>query len=116
VFRGEVLTTVVPLLLIKQYAFDVEVLAVAAEFGFDRIEEAAIQLEYRFTGSGITTDSVRRMFVDTVAIAYRIHIRHWYVRQFAALERARTDAAAKPGGPPPTPPSGTWSEILSGPR
>jgi len=116
VFRGEVLTTVVPLLLIKQYAFDVEVLAVAAEFGFDRIEEAAIHLDYRFTGSGITTDSVRRMFIDTLAIAYRIHVRHWYVRQFAALERARTDAAAKAQGGSPTATSDSWSDILADPR
>jgi glycosyltransferase involved in cell wall biosynthesis len=113
VFRGEMLRTVVPLLLIKQYAFDLEVLAVGAEFGFDRIAEAPIALHYRFTGTGITKDTVRRMFLDTLAIAYRIHLRHWYVRQFAALQRARTDMAADPGTPLPVPPSATWSEIVS---
>jgi glycosyltransferase involved in cell wall biosynthesis len=113
VFRGEMLRTVVPLLLIKQYAFDLEVLAVGAEFGFDRIEEAPITLHYRFTGTGITKDTVRRMFLDTLAIAYRIHLRHWYVRQFAALQRARADTAADPGAQLPVPPSATWSEIAS---
>jgi glycosyltransferase involved in cell wall biosynthesis len=92
VFRGEMLRTVVPLLLIKRYAFDLEVLAVGAEFGFDRVEETPIKLAYRFTGTGINARAVRRMFVDTLAIAYRIHLRHWYVRQFAALERRRTDS------------------------
>jgi hypothetical protein len=35
------------------------------------------------------------MFVDTLAIAYRIHIRHWYMRRFAALQRERVGAAAR---------------------
>jgi O-antigen/teichoic acid export membrane protein/glycosyltransferase involved in cell wall biosynthesis len=101
VFRGEMLRTVVPLLLIKRYAFDLEVLAVGAEFGFDRIEETAVELDYRFTGTGINLGAVRRMFLDTLAIAYRIHLRHWYVRQFAALERRRTDSYRLTESPPP---------------
>jgi dolichol-phosphate mannosyltransferase len=93
-FRREMLDTVVPLLLIKRYAYDLELLAVGAEFGFDRIEEMPVQLNYRFAGSGIGNAVVRRMFVDTLAIAYRIHLRHWYVRRYAALQRQRRDAAA----------------------
>jgi glycosyltransferase involved in cell wall biosynthesis len=95
-FRREMVDTVAPLLLIKRYAFDLEVLAVGAEFGFDRIEEAPIELTYRFSGTGITSNAVRNMFVDTLAIAYRIHLRHWYVRQFASLQRQRMDTMAKP--------------------
>jgi dolichol-phosphate mannosyltransferase len=94
VFRREMLDTVVPLLLIKRYAYDVELLAVGAEFGFDRIREVPIELDYRFSGTGIGSQAVRRMFVDTLAIAYRIHMRHWYVRRFAALQRRRMEAAA----------------------
>lgn len=95
VFRREMLDTVVPLLLIKRYAYDLELLAVGAEFGFDRIEEMPIRLNYRFSGSGIGNQAVRRMFVDTLAIAYRIHVRHWYMRRFAALQRERMQAAAR---------------------
>jgi glycosyltransferase involved in cell wall biosynthesis len=94
-FRREMLETVVPLLLVKRYAYDLELLAVGAEFGFDRVEETPIRLDYRFSGSGITSQAVRWMFVDTLAIAYRIHLRHWYVRRFAALQRARKDANAR---------------------
>jgi hypothetical protein len=83
---------VAPLLLVKHYAFDLELLAVGAEFGFDRIEEAPINLSYRFSGSLINRSAVRSMFVDTLAIAYRIHLRHWYVRQFASRQRSRIDA------------------------
>lgn len=93
VFRREMLETVCPLLLVKRYAFDLEVLAVGAEFGFDRVAEAPVELNYRFTGSGINSASVRRMFIDTLAIAYRIHVRHWYARQFASQQRARVSAA-----------------------
>jgi glycosyltransferase involved in cell wall biosynthesis len=110
VFRREMLTTIVPLLLIKQYAFDLELLAVGAEFGFDRIDEVPIELHYRFTGTGITKHAVRRMFQDTLAIAYRIHLRHWYVRQFAALERCRTDAQAA-AERQPLPTTSNWPDI-----
>lgn len=111
-FRREMLRTVVPLLLIKQYAFDLEVLAVGAEFGFDRIEEAPIRLDYRFAGTGINRYAVRRMFFDTLAIAYRIHLRHWYVRQFAALQRARTDADSALEARL-APAASSWSEIIA---
>jgi glycosyltransferase involved in cell wall biosynthesis len=99
VFRREMLETVRPLLLVKRWAYDLEVLAVGADFGFDRIEQAPIELQYRFSGTSIDWRAVFRMFQDTLAIAYRIHLRHWYVRRFAALQRERMDesaAAARP--------------------
>ena len=92
VFRREMLDTVLPLLLIKRYAYDLEVLAVGAGFGFDRIVEVPIRLEHGSFGTSIDWPAVRRMFTDTLAIAYRIHFRHWYVRQFAAQQRERVDA------------------------
>jgi glycosyltransferase involved in cell wall biosynthesis len=93
VFRREMIETVAPLVLVKRYAFDLEVLAVGAEFGFDRIEEVPIDLRYRFSGTGINWRAVRRMMLDTLAIAYRIHLRHTYVRRFASLQRHRMDEA-----------------------
>jgi dolichol-phosphate mannosyltransferase len=98
-FRREMIDTVLPLLLIKRYAFDVEVLAVGAAFGFDRVRELPVRLDYRFTGSGIDSPAVRRMLVDTMAIAYRIHLRHHYVREFAALQRERSYARTTPEAP-----------------
>lgn len=106
VFRREMLETVAPLLLVKRYAFDLEVLAVGAEFGFDRIDDVPVRLHYRFTGTGISWAAVRSMAQDTLAIAYRIHLRHWYVRRFAALERERMDAAAESDERTPSAPPG----------
>ena len=93
-FRREMVDTVLPLLLIKRYAFDVEVLAVGGTFGFDRVRELPVRLDYRFTGSGINTPEVRHMLVDTLAIAYRIHLRRWYARRFAAAQRERAERSA----------------------
>jgi len=116
-FRSEMLSIVAPLLVIKRYAFDLEVLAVGAEFGFDRIEEVPVQLDYRFTGTGINSSSVQRMFIDMLAIAYRIHLRHWYVRQFASHERRRIRAGTDEENleaPPQSYAAGAiWSEIVS---
>lgn len=112
-FRREMLETVVPLLLIKQYAFDLEVLAVGAEFGFDRVEEIPVRIDYKFTGTGVNRQAVQRMFLDTLAIAYRIHIRHWYVRRFAALQRDRADAQTAAERESLVPRASTWSEILA---
>ena len=100
VFRREMLQTVAPLLLVKRWAFDLELLAVGAEFGFDRVAEVPVELQYRFTGSSIDWRAVRAMLQDTLAIAYRIHVRHYYVRRFASVERARTDAHAIEVQPP----------------
>jgi glycosyltransferase involved in cell wall biosynthesis len=116
-FRREMLETVTPLLLIKRYAFDLEVLAVGAEFGFDRVTELPIELDYRFSGTGINRSAVRLMFQDTLAIGYRIHLRHWYVRQYARLQRERMDLLAAVSEQDETPvelpsaPSGTLNEI-----
>jgi glycosyltransferase involved in cell wall biosynthesis len=93
-FRREMIDTIAPLLLVKRWAFDLEVLAVGAEFGFDRIAEAPVDLHYRFTGSSINWHAVRFMLQDTLAIAYRIHIRHHYVRRFASVQRKRMDDRA----------------------
>jgi hypothetical protein len=90
VFRREMLTTVTPLLVVKRWAFDLEVLAVGAEFGFDRIVEVPVEIGYRFSGTGINWRAVRNMLLDTLAIGYRLHLRHWYAQRFASLQRERS--------------------------
>jgi glycosyltransferase involved in cell wall biosynthesis len=95
VFSREMLTTVNPLLLCKQHAFDLEVLAVGAEFGFDRVIEVPVQLAYRFSGTSINWRSVRNIMLDTLAIGYRLHFRHWYAKRFADLQRSERTAKAR---------------------
>jgi glycosyltransferase involved in cell wall biosynthesis len=81
VFRREVAEQVLPLLLVKRYAFDLEMLAVARALGFRRIEELPIRLDYRFSGSGVNFLAVARALVDTGAIFYRLRILRYYQRK-----------------------------------
>ena len=82
-FRREVVEQVFPFLLVKRFAFDIELLAVARSFGFDRIEEQPIRLDYRFTGSGVRSLAVVRALIDTAAVFYRLSILRYYHRKRA---------------------------------
>ena len=86
VFRREVADRVVPLLLVKQFAFDLELLAVARALGFERIRDMPVRLEYRFTGSGVRSRAVVRALWDTAAIFYRLRILRTYQRKRELLD------------------------------
>ncbi|HWE80552.1 MAG TPA: hypothetical protein VG265_02790, partial [Gaiellaceae bacterium] len=80
VFRREVAEQVLPLLLVKRYAFDVELLAVSRAFGYGRVKEMPIELDYRFTGSGVRSAAVANALLDTLAVFYRLRILGHYHR------------------------------------
>jgi glycosyltransferase involved in cell wall biosynthesis len=91
VFRGEVADEVVPLLLVKRFAFDLELLAVGRALGFERMKEMPVRLDYRFTGSAVRSRAVVRALVDTLAIFYRLRILRTYQRKRALIgTRGRT--------------------------
>jgi len=79
-FRREVLADVLPLLAVKQFAFDLELLVVARHLGYTRVVEAPIELSYQFS-STISPRAVFKILWDTAAIYYRLHITHYYVRR-----------------------------------
>ena len=81
VFRREIAEEVMPLLLVKQFAFDLELLAVARALGYDRIRELPVRLDYRFTGSGVRSVAVLLALIDTAAIFYRLRILRYYQRK-----------------------------------
>jgi len=67
--------------LVKNFAFDVEVLALAYALGYKKIYEAPVKL--RFKGnSSITSRNfwkiILQMFIDTLGIYYRLRIRQYY--------------------------------------
>ena len=95
VFNRRVVDEVVPLLLVKQFAFDLELLAVAAALGFDRVREMPVRLEYRFTGSALGSTAVLRALWDTAAVFYRLRILRTYQRKRRLLgaRRPRSDDA-----------------------
>lgn len=86
IFKKRVLQKILPKLIIKRYAFDLELLVAARHAGFSRIYEAPIKLRYNFTD--LTHASTRKeilyILVDTLGIFYRLHILHWYDRKHTA--------------------------------
>ena len=77
-FKREVLEQVMPRILVKRYAFDVELLANAVRRGY-RVEEVPVELTFH-NDSRINFRAIWNMFVDTLAIAYRMHILKYYDR------------------------------------
>src|SRR5260221_2529135 len=80
-FKRPVLEKVLPRLIVKKYAFDIEILAVAHYLGYTRIYEGPIELD--FTGmSSIATkgfwQTISSMLWDTCAVYYRLKILRYY--------------------------------------
>ncbi len=83
-FKREVLAKVLPRLLIKEFAFDIEILAVANYLGFKKIYEAPVELELSAQKeiSSIYSQgfwrTVLMMLKDSLAVFYRLRILHYY--------------------------------------
>lgn len=77
VFRREVLVKVLPRLMVKRWAFDLEILAVANHLGFKKIYESPVELSYNFQ-SNIGISAIQNFAIDYLAIIYRIYILHYY--------------------------------------
>jgi glycosyltransferase involved in cell wall biosynthesis/O-antigen/teichoic acid export membrane protein len=75
--RRDVLDAVLPRLLEKRYAFDLEFLVVARSLGFTRILEAPVRIHYRFA-SHVDLKAAYRVLLDTLAIFYRHYILDTY--------------------------------------
>lgn len=79
--KKKVVKNVFPKLLVKKFAFDIELLAVSRAMGFRKIYEGPIKLN--FTGvSSVTSTNFWRivllMLWDTLAVFYRLKIFRYY--------------------------------------
>ncbi len=77
IFKRKVLEDVLPRLLIKEFAFDVEMLSVARHLGYKRIFEAPIELTWKGM-STIRSKYIFSMLIDTLAVFYRLRILRYY--------------------------------------
>lgn len=81
-YKRNVLEDVLPRLLVKQFAFDIEILAVAHHLGYTKIIEAPVELNFAKVQSNITSKNFWRiifnMLRDTLAVFYRLRLRHYY--------------------------------------
>ena len=80
-FKTKVARDVFSRSLVKNFAFDVEVLALAYSLGYKKIYEAPIKLVLK-KNSSITNANfwkvVLQMFIDTLGIYYRLKITQYY--------------------------------------
>lgn len=89
-FKYEVLKKVFPRMLVKEYAFDLEMLVLAHHYGF-KIAEAPVVLKPlpgRKRWGTISFNSIWTMLIDTLAIFYRLNILKYY-------DRLNTDSTKK---------------------
>jgi len=78
-FKRKVLENVFPLILVKRFAFDLEVLVIANHLGF-KLTEAPIVLDSKRDYGRIGAKSVFATFRDTAAVWYRMYILKYYDR------------------------------------
>lgn len=78
VFKRKVIEKVLPRLLVKKYAMDIELLAVSKYIGFKRIYEAPIEVKFDKRTSRINWRTIFRMIIDTLAVFYRLRILGYY--------------------------------------
>jgi glycosyltransferase involved in cell wall biosynthesis len=77
VFKTAVLRRIFPMMLVKKFAFDLEVLANAHHFSY-RISEAPIVLSPKRRYGRIGPGSIWVTFWDTLAVFYRMRILKYY--------------------------------------
>lgn len=79
-FRRNVVKKVFPKILVRNFAFDIEVLAVSSALGYGKIFEAPIKL--KFNPGSISSSNFWKvvfwMLVDTFAVFYRLKVLNYY--------------------------------------
>ncbi|MCC7519051.1 MAG: glycosyltransferase [Verrucomicrobiae bacterium] len=77
IFRREALARAMPRMLVKAYAYDLELLVIIHHFG-SRIAEAPVILEHTGKYPRITGRSMLQAGWDTLAVFYRLHVLRYY--------------------------------------
>jgi len=76
-FEREVLSRIFPKVLVKAYAFDIELLALAHHYRYE-IMEIPVDLKMDFSHSSVKFNSINKSLKDTLAIFYRLKILKFY--------------------------------------
>jgi len=84
VFKRAVLEKVLPRLIVKKFAFDIEILAVSNYLGFNKIFDAPVEIKLDIFNSSfnpakvIFNKHIWQMIFDTIAVFYRMRILKYY--------------------------------------
>ena len=76
-FKREPIVRIMPKVLVKKYAFDLEVLVNATHLGY-HIVEAPIDLHFARFENRIGFRAIQDIFIDTLAVFYRLRILKYY--------------------------------------
>jgi hypothetical protein len=67
-------------MMVKQYAYDVELLVVAKLLGYGKVIEAPVEMNYNFANTSLKTKAIVDALRDVFAIFYRKNILRYYDR------------------------------------
>jgi glycosyltransferase involved in cell wall biosynthesis len=85
VFKRKVLEKVLPRLIVKKFAFDIEILSVANYLGYSKIYDAPVEIKLDFSNNSsfspyrlIFNKNIWQMIIDTLAVFYRLKFLKYY--------------------------------------
>src|SRR3989344_726717 len=80
IFKKTILQRILPRLVEKKFAGDLEMLVAARQLGFNRVYEAPIKLDYTFATvtDAATLNAIYGILYDTLSIFYRTYILRYY--------------------------------------
>lgn len=81
VFKRSTLEKILPLISVKRYAFDVELLVVAKKVCHFKVVELPAEVNLTST---FRFRHIMRMMIDMLGIAYRLKLKHWYQDNLAS--------------------------------
>lgn len=87
-FKADVIKPVMEVILVKRFAFDIEVLSIIKKRGL-KIAESPVVLNFNrgLKWGRIQFKDVRDIVVDTLAIFYRLNILHYYDRETVEIQK-----------------------------
>ena len=87
-FRRRVLGDALSRMLVKKYAFDLELLAIARRLGA-KIAEAPVEIRFGQKFGALSPSTVKSMVIDTLAVFYRLRILDYYAKPGPPAAAAR---------------------------
>jgi dolichol-phosphate mannosyltransferase len=79
--KGDALRAIFRIMLVKRYAFDVELLTIATALNLN-IKEMPIEISLE---RSFKVRDIAKMFLDVTSIAYRYRMKRWYHKQITLL-------------------------------
>ena len=76
-FKRALLDAVSPRMLLRRYAFDIELLAIADRMGY-RMKQCPVKVAFSDKRGSVTIRNIYHMFFDTLSVFYRLRLIRYY--------------------------------------